>query len=292
MTSGGPGRNWPSGSMRWRRAFSRSGWSAARDRHLVAEPAGMDADAICRRQGRPHSGHHQSRLSPERTRIRAGQGRLRRDRHRDRVQDHQLHGDAEHAAAGAGDVAARRTAGGAAAATARGDPDRRPGRPGTIAFEDGGQHGRRAAPRRARRTRPRRCSSTMPSISSSPAAPPARPKGVTLTHHNILNNGYFVGRAMRLTETRPHLHSGAALSLLRHGDGQSRLPSRTARRWSIPARASIRWRRCRPSSRRNARRSTACRPCSSPNSTIRSSRTSTCRRCAPASWPARPARSR
>jgi fatty-acyl-CoA synthase len=26
------------------------------------------------------------------------------------------------------------------------------------------------------------------------------PKGVTLTHHNILNNGHFVGRAMRLTE--------------------------------------------------------------------------------------------
>jgi len=26
------------------------------------------------------------------------------------------------------------------------------------------------------------------------------PKGVTLTHHNIINNGYFVGRAMRLTE--------------------------------------------------------------------------------------------
>jgi fatty-acyl-CoA synthase len=26
------------------------------------------------------------------------------------------------------------------------------------------------------------------------------PKGVTLTHHNILNNGYFVGRAMRVTE--------------------------------------------------------------------------------------------
>ncbi len=25
------------------------------------------------------------------------------------------------------------------------------------------------------------------------------PKGVTLTHHNILNNGYFVGRALRLT---------------------------------------------------------------------------------------------
>jgi len=27
------------------------------------------------------------------------------------------------------------------------------------------------------------------------------PKPVVLTHHNILNNGYFVGEAMRLTET-------------------------------------------------------------------------------------------
>ena len=26
------------------------------------------------------------------------------------------------------------------------------------------------------------------------------PKGATLTHHNILNNGYFIGEAMRLTE--------------------------------------------------------------------------------------------
>ena len=25
------------------------------------------------------------------------------------------------------------------------------------------------------------------------------PKGATLTHHNILNNGYFIGEAMRLT---------------------------------------------------------------------------------------------
>ncbi len=26
------------------------------------------------------------------------------------------------------------------------------------------------------------------------------PKGATLTHHNIINNGYFIGKAMRLTE--------------------------------------------------------------------------------------------
>ena len=41
-----------------------------------------------------------------------------------------------------------------------------------------------------------------------------------------------------------------------------------ARPWSIPARGSIRWRRCRPWRRKTAPRFTACRPCSSPNSTI------------------------
>ena len=51
-------------------------------------------------------------VPPERTRIRAGQSRLRGDRHRDRVQDLQLHGDAEHAAAGACGIAAGRIAGG------------------------------------------------------------------------------------------------------------------------------------------------------------------------------------
>ena len=40
----------------------------------------------------------------------------------------------------------------------------------------------------------------MRSTSSSPPAPPALPKGATLTHHNILNNGYFLGEAMRYTE--------------------------------------------------------------------------------------------
>jgi long-subunit acyl-CoA synthetase (AMP-forming) len=36
------------------------------------------------------------------------------------------------------------------------------------------------------------------------------PKGATLTHHNILNNGYFVGEGLKLTERRPGVHPGAA----------------------------------------------------------------------------------
>ena len=110
----------PSHGVRWtwqgtRRAGRCAGRGLSRarprtrraDRRLVAEPAGMDADAVCRRQGRAHSRHHQSGLPPERTRIRARQGRLRRDRHGDRVQDPQLHGDAEHADAGTGDMRSR-----------------------------------------------------------------------------------------------------------------------------------------------------------------------------------------
>ncbi len=46
----------------------------------------------------------------------------------------------------------------------------------------------------------RRCSSMTRSTSSSRRARPAQPKGATLTHHNILNNGYFVGAAMHFSE--------------------------------------------------------------------------------------------
>ena len=63
------------------------------------------------------------------------------------------------------------------------------------------------------------------------------PKGATLTHHNILNNGYFVGEAVRLHRRRPGLHPGALLPLLRHGDGQPRGHDARRRRWSFPAAA-------------------------------------------------------
>ncbi len=47
------------------------------------------------------------------------------------------------------------------------------------------------------------------------------PKGATLSHHNILNNGYFVGRPSA-TARRPDLPAGALLPLLRHGHGKPR----------------------------------------------------------------------
>ena len=55
------------------------------------------------------------------------------------------------------------------------------------------------------------------------------PKGATLSHHNILNNGYFVARRSGYTEQRPGVRAGAVLPLLRHGDGQPRRAPATVR---------------------------------------------------------------
>ena len=107
------------------------------------------------------------------------------------------------------------------------------------------------------------------------AAPPAFPRAATLSHHNILNNGYFVGARLRVQPRR----TGSA----------SPCPSTTASAWSWAT-----WRRSRTapawSSRRPAfdavarprdraagalhRRSTACRRCSSPSSSTSASRSS------------------
>jgi fatty-acyl-CoA synthase len=43
------------------------------------------------------------------------------------------------------------------------------------------------------------------------------PKGVTLSHHNIVNNGKFVGWAQQITEQDRICIPGAVLPLLRHG---------------------------------------------------------------------------
>lgn len=117
------------------------------------------------------------------------------------------------------------------------------------------------------------------------------PKGATLTHRNILNNGFFIGEAMKLTPADrlcipvPLYHCFGMvlgnLACLTHGativypnDGFDALTVlQTVKDENAPA--------CM-----------ACPPCSSPSSTTRASRNSTCPPCAPASWPVRPARSR
>ena len=119
------------------------------------------------------------------------------------------------------------------------------------------------------------------------------PKGATLSHHNILNNGYFIGEALRYTEHDrvcipvPFYHCfGMVLGNLActtHGACMV-----------VPGEAFDAAGRARDGRRPSAApRCTACRRCSSPSSSIRDfERVRPVRRCAPASWPARRARSR
>ena len=104
------------------------------------------------------------------------------------------------------------------------------------------------------------------------------PKGATLSHHNILNNGYFVGTAVRLhaRDDRvcipvPFYHCfGMVMGNLgvhhqRRHDGHPR------------PRVRPEGDAARPSRRSAARRCTACRRCSSPSSTTPTSTPTTCR---------------
>ena len=75
-----------------------------------------------------------------------------------------------------------------------------PACPGTIPFEEGARIG---GPRHrdALAARGKTLQFDDPVNIQFTSGTTGSPKGVTLTHHNILNNGYFVGRAMRLTES-------------------------------------------------------------------------------------------
>ena len=172
---------------------------------------------------------------------------------------------------------------------------RRDDAPGMLDFDDVAR--RRAAPPSATQLadhRGRAAVRRRRSTSSSHRAPPARPKGATLTHHNILNNGYFVGAGAcgsptgdRLCIPVPLYHCFGMvmgnLGCVTHG----------ATMVYPGARRSIRWRRCEAVA--GGALHGALRRADDVHRRARPPRVrdaSTCRACAPASWPARPARSR
>ncbi len=116
------------------------------------------------------------------------------------------------------------------------------------------------------------------------------PKGVMLTHYNVVNNGLNIGgagfhrqRTGSLYRSPSSTVSGCVLGVMAcatHGAPWFR--------WKY----SIRSRCCRLSKRRNAPPYMACPQCSSPNWNTPRSSCSTSPRSARASWPAAPARSR
>ena len=117
------------------------------------------------------------------------------------------------------------------------------------------------------------------------------PKGATLSHRNILNNGYLttelinLGPEDRLCIPVPFYHCFGMvmgnLGCTSHGTTMV-----------IPAPGSTPTPRCARSPTNAARACTAYRRCSSRCRTPPPSPTTTSRRCGPGSWPARSARSR
>ena len=58
------------------------------------------------------------------------------------------------------------------------------------------------------------------------------PKGATLSHHNILNNGYFVGRGLPVHRGGPGLHPGARTTTASAWSWATSRAPRTAPAWS------------------------------------------------------------
>ena len=158
----------------------------------------------------------------------------------------------------------------------------------------GGRDAVCAAPRRSRA----RCLNAALDAARSRGRRRRRDQHAIHVGHDRLSQGRHAlepeHRQQRLLDRRgARLHAGGSPVLVRAAVPLLRLRARRARglharRLFVPARI-LRCRRARSKSSiaKSARRSTACRRCSSPSSSIPTSLASTPRHCAPASWPAR-----
>ena len=176
--------------------------------------------------------------------------------------------------AGAGASRAGRALRRAAAAAARRDPDRRSAAPGTIPFDDVAARGGEAERAGSRELASKLQFDDAINIQFT-SGTTGSPKGATLTHHNILNNGYFVGEAHAADATATGSASRCRSTTASAWCWATSPASPTARPWSTRRRRFDPLAVLEAVQQSAAPRSTACRPCSSPSSTIRSSHAST-----------------
>ena len=261
-------------------------------RHLGAELRGVDDHPVRDRQARRDPREHQPELPAQRGAVRAAAVRLRVAGDRAAVQDLRLHRDDPRA-----DARAARRAG---PARWRPPPSRtcaawcgsaRTPSPGMLAWgELLAMAERVGADELARRQRQQEFDDPINIQYTSGTT--GYPKGATLSHHNILNNGYFITELLRFTDRDrllipvPLYHCFGMvmgnLGCVTHGatmiypsdgfDADGRAGGRAGRAGHRALRrADHVHRRAEPSRLR------ALRPVE---------------RCAPASWPARRARSR
>ena len=218
---------------------------------------------VCHRQDRRRPGHGQHQLQVGRTGVHPQPVRLKHPLHGQVVQGYRLCGDRQRGGAGTGRSGTRQPADGQAAfpEECRLHRRRHPGRHAQL-------RGDRRAGRCGERCRTGR-------RGGHPRPPRGHQHAVHLRHHRLPQGGHahpLQRRQQRLQHRRMHeadrqgpaLHPGPLLPLLRL---RPRRPGLRHPRHHHGAGGDLRSRSrcCRPSKKRNAPRSTACRPCSSPN---------------------------
>ena len=251
--AGRGGRACRARAARARRSRSATGWASGRR----TAPSGPCCSSRVARVGRDPR-RRQPRIPPKRTRVRAQPVRRAAARHRRGVQDVEL---SRHARPGA----------------------RRPARAGA-----GGHHRHRAS-RPRRRPGVGRLSPDSASIGGLDllrereasldcddpiniqytSGTTGNPKGATLTHHNILNNGRLSSPRRSATPRRTACASPCRCTTASAWASATSAASRAGPRWCTRRPASSRWPRWRRSRRSGARASTGCRRCSSRNSSTR-----------------------
>ncbi len=251
----------------------------------------MVRDAVRDREGRTDPGQHQSRLSPVRGRVRAQQSRLQGADHGGFVQVERLCRHAARAGAGNRPVRAGPARRQAPAEPARADPHRRQREARLFPLRRRGGVGPRPPFRAARRT------------SEDSAIRRRHQHPVHQRHHRRAQGRdadasqhpqqrLFRRARDELHRGGPAVHSGAALSLLRHGDGQSRLhhPRRGDGLFGRGVRPALRARNHRGGEMHRAVRRADHVHCRAEPSRLQALRSA--QPCAPAAWRARRARSR
>ncbi len=182
----------------------------------------MGGDAIRHRQGRAHPGQHQPGLSPLRARLRPQQGRLQGAGHRRSFQDLGLCRHVARARARDRPQRAGAPPSEAPADAPGADPHRQRREARFLPLRGCARCRRRAPP----------CGAGGVGAEAAIRRPHQHP--VHQRHHRRAQGRHphpsqhpqqrlLHRRGAEAHRARPHLHPGAALSLLRHGAGQSRL---------------------------------------------------------------------
>ena len=207
-------------STRWRARPARRRPREGRPRrHLESEQRRVGARAVRDRAGRRDSREHQPRVPDARGEVRARAVRLPLPDLRDGVQDERLprddrRGPRRPARPRTGRVPRQRTTGASSSPRAKASPT--------------------TSSRRVPATLDRDDAINIQYTSGTTGFP----KGATLSHRNLVNNGFFVGEGCGYTEADRVCIPRALLPLLRHGARQPRVHD--ARRRHGGARAGVR----------------------------------------------------